>query len=144
MNYATSITVIPQTLVLYWSSLGMVPLPTSPVPHWNGSGVSITLSTAIVLAVICCRHAGPSSRRRRRAWVFRRGGGGYGSATANVVTCEMEEFDATSFGQCSLSTTADDDVRRSQQSEQPDVGDRTGLPSRTRTESLVAARSPYD
>jgi len=68
--------------------------------------VSITLSTAVVIAVVCCRHPRPADRRRRRAWVQRRGRG-Y-DATAEVVVCEMEEFDATSFDQCSLSTTVND------------------------------------
>jgi len=75
--------------------------------------VSITLSTAIVVTVVCCRQTGSSDRRRRRhAWLPRRGRG-Y-AATADVVACEMEQFDATSFDQCSLSTTVDD-VRRPQQ-----------------------------
>jgi len=68
--------------------------------------VSISLSAAIVIAVICCRHGGQTGRRQRRSWVPR-GGRGY-AATADVVACEMEEFDANSFDQCSLSTTVDD------------------------------------
>ena len=73
--------------------------------------VSISLSAAIVIAVVCCRHTSRAGRRRRRPWAPR-GGRGY-AATADVVACEMEEFDATSFDQCSLSTTVDD-VRQPQ------------------------------
>ena len=73
--------------------------------------VSITLSTTIIIAVVCCRRTG-LSRRRRRTWAPRRGPG-Y-AATADVVACEMEEFDGGSLDQCSLSTTADD-VHHSQQ-----------------------------
>jgi len=89
--------------------------------------VSMTLSAAIVLSVVCCRHTDPANRRRRRPWLPRRGRG-Y-AATADVVACEMEEFDAASFDQCSLSTTVDD-VRRSQQLPLVDNG-ASGLPSRT-------------
>jgi len=40
--------------------------------------VSITLSATIVLAVVCCRHAGPNDRRRqRRLWLLRRFRGGF-------------------------------------------------------------------
>lgn len=40
--------------------------------------VSITLSATIVLAVVCCRHAGPNDRRRqRRLWLLRRFRGVY-------------------------------------------------------------------
>lgn len=70
--------------------------------------VSITLSAVVVIVVVCCRHGRPvgRGRRRGRAWPLRRGAG-Y-AATADVVACEMEEFDAASFDQCSLSTTVDE------------------------------------
>ena len=101
--------------------------------------VSITLSAAIVVAVVCCRHTGSAERRRRRPWLPRRGRG-Y-AATADVVACEMEEFDAASFDQCSLSTTVDD-VRRSQQLPLCN-DDRPELPS-TSWPTLPTSRRSYD
>jgi len=108
--------------------------------------VSITLSTAIVVAVVCCRHVGSSQRRSRRTrlpWVPRRGGG-YAATADVVVACEMDELDVGSFDQCSLSTTADD-VRRSQQLPLCD-DDRSGLqlPSSRTWSAPPSSRRSYD
>ena len=72
--------------------------------------VSITLSAAIVIVVVCFRHGTPARRHRRRraGWPLRRGIN-YAATADAVVACEMEEFEtAASFDQCSLSTTVDD------------------------------------
>ena len=100
--------------------------------------VSISLSTAIVVAVICCRRTGsadPRRRRRRRAWLAQQGRGGYAATADVVVACEMEEFDATSFDQCSLSTTVDGDVRPSPRP--PGDDGKSGPTSSTTRQSLT-------